>query len=52
MADPGSEDWARVFVQYETAQGVRSTVLSPERTKELGLFDAHWRKRLVPVPRP
>jgi hypothetical protein len=52
MADSGSEDWARVFVQYETAQGVRSTVLSQERTKELGLFDAHWRKRLVPVPRP
>jgi hypothetical protein len=52
MADPRADDWKRVFVEYETSQGVRSTVLSPERTKELGLFDAHWRKRLVPVPKP
>jgi hypothetical protein len=40
-ADPGADDRGRVFVEYETAQGVRSTVLSPERTRELGLFDAH-----------
>jgi hypothetical protein len=52
MADPGADNWARVFVQYETSQGIRSTVLSPARAKELGLFDAHWRKHLVPVPRP
>jgi hypothetical protein len=52
MSDPRSDDWKRVFVQYETARGVRSTVLSPERAKELGLFDAHWRKQLVPVPKP
>jgi hypothetical protein len=52
MADPRSDDWARVFVEYETACGVRTAVFSPERAKELGLFDAHWRQRLVPVPRP
>jgi hypothetical protein len=52
MADPRSEDGTRVFVQYETAHGVKATALSPERAKELGLFDAHWRKQLVPVPRP
>jgi 2-methylcitrate dehydratase PrpD len=52
MADPGADDRARVFVEYETAQGVRSAVLSSERAKELDLSDAHLRKRLVPVPRP
>jgi hypothetical protein len=52
MADPRSEDGTRVFVQYETAHGVKATALSPKRAKELGLFDAHWRKQLVPVPRP
>jgi hypothetical protein len=52
MADPRTDDWARVFVEYETAQGVRSTALSPQRARELGLFDAHWRKELVRIPRP
>jgi hypothetical protein len=52
MADPRADDWGRVFVEYETAWGVRSTVLSPERAKELGLSDAHWRKQLVRIPRP
>jgi hypothetical protein len=40
-ADPDADDRARVFVEYETAQGVRPTVLSPKRTRELGFFDAH-----------
>ncbi|WP_159347957.1 hypothetical protein [Roseomonas harenae] len=52
MADPQSDHWARVLVEYETAHGIKSTVLSPERAKELGLFDAHWRKQLVPIPTP
>jgi hypothetical protein len=39
-----------VFVHYETVQGERSVVVSPERAEALGLYEAHRGQRTVAVP--
>ncbi|MBP0447902.1 hypothetical protein J8J14_24550 [Roseomonas sp. SSH11] len=39
-------------VEYETAEGLRTTFLSPQRVSELRIGEAFLNETLVPIPTP